>query len=150
MLEPELLGVVYYLDSDKGQLVPLERQAARQSTAGGGFFFGQYKRRIKVAGAKSPVRFPDGQKLEFVVSGGDLQLYPLESKKDRREVVVSKATVYFVTSRSRSELAEKMLDVKRYGASVKISPSEPLAAGEYGFYISGEMFCFAVDPAASK
>ncbi|MCI0350764.1 MAG: hypothetical protein L0Z53_15170, partial [Acidobacteriales bacterium] len=83
-LEPELLGVVYYLDSDKGQLVPLERQAARQATSGGGFFFGQYKRRIKVDGAKSPIRFAQGQKLEFVVSGGELQLYPLESKKDRR------------------------------------------------------------------
>ncbi|MCI0746300.1 MAG: hypothetical protein L0Y58_12925 [Verrucomicrobia subdivision 3 bacterium] len=149
VLEPELLGVVYYLHSGKGQLVPLERQAARQSTAGGGFFFGQYKRRIKVDGAKSPVRFLQGQKLEFVVSGGELQLYPLESKKDRREVVVSKATVYFVTSRSRSALAEKMLDVKRYGANVKVSPSEPLTPGEYGFYISGEVFCFAVDPPTS-
>ncbi|MGH9794318.1 MAG: hypothetical protein ACRD5G_06070 [Candidatus Acidiferrales bacterium] len=150
VLEPELLGAVYYLDSDKGQLILLERQPARQATNGAGFFFGQYKRRIKVAGAKSPIRFPQGQTLGFVVSSGDLQLYPLESKKDRREVVISKTTVYFVTSRARSQFAEKMLDVKRYGASMKVSPSEPLPAGEYGFYINGEMFCFAVDPATPK
>lgn len=149
-LAPELLGVVYYHDTVKQELVPLERQPALRSTSGGGFFFGQFKRKISVEGGNSPVQLVNTQPLEFVISNGDLQLYRLESKKDHREVVISKTTVYWVTSRSKSQFAERMLDVKRYGSSVKIIPTEPLPAGEYGFSVGTEMFCFAVVPAPPK
>ena len=149
-LVPELLGVIYYHDAEKNVLVPLERQPARQSTSGGSFLFGQYRRRITVAGDRSPVHVPQGQKLEFVISSGDVQLYALEPKKNRREVVISKTTYYGVTSRSKSRFAERMLDVKRYGSALKISPTEPLPPGEYGFYMGNAMYCFAITPAAAK
>ena len=149
-LVPELLGVVYHLDSEKATLVPLERQPAHIVSKGATFLFGTYKRRVEVQGARSPVRFAAGQKLEFVVSTEQVQLYRLASKQKKREALLTSSTVLVVAERTKTNLSVMAIDMRPYGSAIKITPAESLTPGEYGFRIGNEMFCFGVDAPAPK
>ena len=93
--EPEYLGIVTVLDSS-GALQPLERQRAKHQSKGN--ILGFVKGTTIISGAHSPIRFPAGQPLEFVVkletAGYDpfliVRLLLLAVAKDNREFVIIK------------------------------------------------------------
>lgn len=142
--EPEVLGVLYYLDTAKSSLVPLERQAAKASS-------GILHASAEIKLERSVVRINAGAGQDFVVSlasGVDpkkFELFPMEVKKGKRRTVTASAKMFSVES-GKSTIA---LEIKRNGStSYKLSPAQRLPAGEYCFSPadSDEAFCFGIDP----
>src|SRR5437016_2503944 len=96
MPDPEMADIFYRLNQDK--LVPLERQAAAVHGNAHGFIVMTMKTASEFPGAKSPVRFKSGEKLDFVVrsvvpvSAVDpntiFYLRKLNPKKKTRELVI--------------------------------------------------------------
>lgn len=63
--EPEFADIFFGLDA--GKLIPLERQTAVVQGKVSGFIVMNSKVASDFPGAKSPVRFPSGRSLDFVV-----------------------------------------------------------------------------------
>ncbi|HEX7955695.1 MAG TPA: hypothetical protein VF508_02065 [Pyrinomonadaceae bacterium] len=156
--EPEYIGVFYFVESATGALTPLERQTPEVKIKVKALGFGGGEGSIEVKGGKSPTRFKAAQPLSFVVRLasqqvdplGVIQFFSLESKKDKRRLVISKAGSMGMSGKSVAGASAVSFNVSRYGeSSFKISPVRDLPPGEYA--LSGEGikdgFCFGVDPA---
>jgi FtsP/CotA-like multicopper oxidase with cupredoxin domain len=152
--EPEFIGIFTVLDAS-GVLQPLERQATQSQvkTKMMGYRGGTATRII--TGTRSPVRFPAGQKLEFVVKldtkGQDPSLFvhlaPLVVEKHQREFVIAKAGAFGRNARSTANDTLVATNVAKYGEqSYRIVPIDLLAPGEYAIGSTGGLaFCFGVD-----
>ena len=152
-LEPDVLGMVYLLNSESKSLVPLEKQTVKIKSRGIVTSTGY----LEAKGAKSPVRLKADQPLEFVVSlasGVDpnkFQLYPLTLRKKNREAILGKASV------KGEEIGATAIPitVKKYGEAYKFTVSQKLAPGECGLTTikfesifsddAKEVFCFGID-----
>src|SRR5580704_16010189 len=152
VLEPENIGVVVYLDSAHNSLLDLEAQTITTKTKIKALGYGGAKSTAEIPGDKSPVRLSADQKLEFVVSlanGVDpkqLTLHRFDKAKDKRQVLLAKATMFGGSAHAGSI----RVNILRHGqSSYRLIPAEPLLPGEYGFTfaISGstDIFCFGVD-----
>lgn len=159
--EPEYIGVFYFAESATGALTPLERQTPEVKIKVKALGFGGGEGSIEVKGGKSPTRFKAGQPLSFVVRLASqqvdplsvIQFFSLESKKDKRRLVISKAGSMGISGRSVAGASAVSFNVSKYGeSSFKISPARDLPPGEYA--LSGEGikdgFCFGVDPAEGE
>jgi hypothetical protein len=137
----------------------LERQTAAIKGKASGFIVMSTKASSEFPDAKSPVRFPVGQALDFVVrtpfAGATVDpatiyvLRRLNSKKKSRELIIMAGKVTPLGATTTSDLAEGVLPVTfaRYGtASLKITTT-PLPPGEYALSRSYAQtaFCFGVD-----
>jgi hypothetical protein len=164
--EPEYLGAFFLLDPATGGLTPLERQTGEQNAKVKGMGFGGAEFSMEIRGEKSPLRFKEGQKIEFVVLVSSHQIDPqqvvqliaLESKKGMRKLLVLKAGLSMGKSLG-SEGSVPFLASKYGKSSLKIVPSQDLFPGEYSFSISGspsgqnllpglgskDVFCFGID-----
>lgn len=155
--EPEFQDVFYHLEA--GKLVPLERQTGIVKGKASGFIVMSMKAVYDYPGGKSSVRVRSGERLEFVVRSfaakidvdpnTQYRLRKLESKKDKRELVVSAGHASPVGASMKTDLARGILPVtfSRYGnASYKLT-TESLPPGEYALsreYVQ-TVFCFGVD-----
>jgi hypothetical protein len=136
--EPETIGVLYYIDSVAGSLVPLERQVAKTRS-------GIRALSAQINDEKSPVRLTS-QTPEFVVrlaAGVDptkFKLTPFTKTKGKRELKL--ATLAGVKH------FELPCEVTKFGeSSYKIKAAKELVIGEYGFSAndSNEVFAFGID-----
>jgi len=157
--EPEYLGVFFLLDSSTGNLAPLERQTFERRTKVAGI--DGTKSTIEIKGEKSPVRFKEGQKLEFVVlvssqqidPQGILQYFSLESKKGKRQMVIAKTNSLGTNAKTVANEKAVPFNATKYGtSSFKITSAQNLPPGEYtlGVPSSNDGFCFGIDPADQK
>lgn len=145
--EPETIGVLYLRDPANNSLVPLDRETI-SIKASPGFF--RAKAKLRVKGATARLRLKSDPKPEFIVqlaTGVDpnkIKLYLLKVEDGKRVTTVATASAFG----SKSELQTLSFDVTRYGQnSYKLTPSQPLAPGEYTFNAvdSTEAFCFGID-----
>lgn len=164
--EPEYLGQPHYLDPASGALTPLEKQGAVMKV--GMNWVGDMKGAYQVKGAKSPIRLASNQKIEFVVRvaslhvdpTGVIQLVLLKAKSNKRELVAMKGGLFGdMTVDSHAGAID--VNASKYGeSSLKITPAQPLAPGEYalkapdatgtGSAQSEIFYCFGVDAGTSS
>ena len=136
--EPELIGAVYF-QNEAGDLIPLERNngTLRKGTRGSSW---------QMDGSRSPVRFPRGQKMLFVVrlannvDAGGYQLLPLEPRTDGRWTKINpeNGSVPRALPLSATKIGE---------ATYSLTPAQDLTAGEYAFSPSNsnDAYCFGID-----
>lgn len=155
--EPDMADIFYRLDN--GSLVPLERQAAAIKGGAHGFIVMSMKTASEFPGAKSPVRFNSGEKLDFIVrsvmpvSAIDPNtifcLRKLKPKKKTRELVMMSGHASPLGASTTTTPAEGMLpvDFSKYGTSSLKMTTTGLAPGEYaaGHPYGPAVFCFGVD-----
>lgn len=168
--EPEFLGTFFLIDSTTGNLIPLERQTPAQNAKIKGFGLGGVEMSMIISGDKSPVRFKEGQKLNFVVLSSSQQIDPqglvhlfsLDSAKAERHFQVAK--VGFSGGGDKSQASAIQFNASKYGiSSFMITPAEDLVQGEYllsGAFSSASFgglsgpsndgFCFGIDPDPSN
>jgi hypothetical protein len=155
--EPEFADVFFGLDN--GKLIQLERQTAAIQSHASGFIVMSMKASSEFPGAKSPVRFPSGQPLDFIVrspfAGSTVDpntlyvLRKLNGKKKSRELVIMAGHASPVGASTKSDLAEGVLPLTfaHYGdSSIRITTG-PLPPGEYAVsrLYAQTVFCFGVD-----
>lgn len=159
--EPEYLGIFFLLEPSTGNLIPLERQTAESKVKVKAMGFGGGESSLEIKGEKSPVRFKEGQKLEFVVlvssqqidPQGIIQFFSLESKKGKRRLMLAKASSMGMSGKSVMSERAIPFNAAKYGtSSFKISPAQDLPPGEYTLGAPGnnDGFCFGIDPTDSK
>jgi hypothetical protein len=146
---PEYIGIVYYLDPS-AKLLALDRQAPRPKASIKAFGFGGAKAIVELDAERASLRLPSNQEVSFVVELADgvdpreFQLYPLDVRNGKRQLVVRAGNVF----RGQNLLLPIQINISRYGErSYKIKPSRKLAVGEYVFVAGGstEVFCFGVE-----
>jgi hypothetical protein len=155
--EPEMADIFYRLD--QGNLIPLERQSPTTRSNAHGFLVMNMTTVSEFPGAKSPVRFKSGERLDFVVRtivpvfavdpNTIYCLRKLDPKKSTRELPIMSARFSPLGTSTTSTPAEGILPVEfaRYGnSSLKITTGV-LAPGEYSVgHVHGQaVFCFGVD-----
>lgn len=159
--EPEYLGTFFLVDSDTGNLIPLERQTGESKVKIKAMGFGGGEGAIEFKGEKSPVRFKEGQKLEFVVLVASqqtdpqtvIQFFSLESKKGKRRLLIAKASFIGTSSGTVTSKSAVPFNAAKHGmSSFRIIPAQNLAPGEYTLSGPGtnDGFCFGIDAANSK
>ena len=159
--EPEYVNSFFLLDP-AGSLEPLERQPVGVGAHTRLMGLGGMGVSYEIQKDRSPIRVVAGARIEAVVrlENHDVDpatlvlLYPLKVDKGKRQLLIT--GVGFMGSRSKSDLQSKQLEMSftKYGqASLKITPTAPLAPGEYAFAIQSKdqqptAYCFGVDAAA--
>jgi len=149
-------------DSSAGKLVALERQT---STIRGKAKFGGYGG-IKVASefkpGKSPVRFKQGERPQFVVRAfaADVSTFDpntlyvlrtLKKKGDKRELIMLESHGPLALGGTTSNLGEGVLPVafEKFGEhSLRVVSEKPLLPGEYALSRRAgmmDLFCFGID-----
>jgi hypothetical protein len=155
--EPEIADIFYRLDGDK--LIPLERQAAAFHSNVHGFVVMSMKTVSEFPGAKSPIRFKNGEHLDLIVrsvipvSAFDPNtiycLRKLNPKKKTRELVMMSGHAQPFGASATTTPAEGVLpvEISRYGSSSLKMTTGELARGEYavGHPYGPAVFCFGVD-----
>jgi hypothetical protein len=155
--EPEMADIFYRLDG--GSLVPLERQAPATRSNAHGFFVMNISTVSEFAGARSPVRFKSGERLDFVVRtvvpvfavdpNTIYCLRKLDPKKKTRELAIMSGHFSPLGTSTTSTPAEGILPVEfsRYGSSSLKMTTGELTPGEYavGHPHGPAAFCFGVD-----
>lgn len=156
--EPEYLGIFYLLDSLTGNLVPLERQTPDYKMKVKAMGFGGGESLLEFKGEKSPMRFKEGQKLEFVVLVSSQQIDPqsivqffaLQPKSGKRRLSIAKASSMGMSGKSTMNEKAVSFNAAKYGtSSFKITPAQNLPPGEYAISTTSanDGFCFGIDPA---
>jgi hypothetical protein len=154
---PEMADIFYRLDGSS--LVPLERQAPSTRSNSHGFFVMNMATVSEFPGARSPVRFKSGERLDFVVrtvvpvcAVDPNTVYGLrkqDTKKKTRELPIMPGRFSPLGTSTTSTPAEGILPVEssRYGSSSLKMTTGELAPGEYavGHPHGSAMFCFGVD-----
>lgn len=152
--EPEYDDVFFVLDSASGNLIDLERQVLKVKIHPHGF--GGSESDLQMKGGKSPVRFKQGQALEFVVHVsppemdpmGFVSLYSLESNKNDRRLEVRKAGYMDFKGQIVLDKSFVAINATRYGSSsFKIKTVHDLSPGEYLLLTKNakEGFAFGID-----
>lgn len=154
--EPAYLGTFSLLDPATGRLSDLERQIPEGRARAG---FKDAQSYMRIMGTRSPVRFKEGQHLEFVVlvRQGEVDprdlitFYSMKSEDDYRLIIRVNTEVSFfggVKSETDKGESEVGFDALQYGASsLKVVPTETLLPGEYALLAPGSRaaFCFGID-----
>jgi hypothetical protein len=155
--EPEYLGNFFWLDSASGNLNPLERQTPMHKIKVKAMGYGGGEGYFEVPGETSPVRFKEGQNLEFVVLVATQQSDPQEiirlfswrGERGVRRLTIDKAGSMGLSSKYLMNQSQVPLNATKYGkSSFKVASTEVLPPGEYTLSAPGteDRFCFGVDP----
>lgn len=139
---PQSIGVVYFLDAEASSLLPLERQMAHTQKRG----LIKQQVVVSVPREKSNVRLNTSQQMQFVVAGVDAssyRLYRFSIQGGKRELILAEGT----WTGSRANYVLVPVDITRHGEAYKLTPAQPLIAGEYAFSQDGknDASCFGVD-----
>ena len=156
--EPEYLGIFFLLDASTGNLIPLERQTPQYNLKAKAMGLGGVKSLLEIKGEKSPIRFKEGQQLEFVVlipsqqtdPQGILQFFSLESLKGKRQLILAKEGLTSAGPKSVVSSKAVPFNAAKYGtSSFKITSAQNLSPGEYVLSTTStnDGFCFGIDPA---
>ena len=152
--EPEYLGTFFLLEPGSGKLIRLERQPAAHKVEVHAMGFGGASSTIEIRGEKSPLRYKEGQKLDFVVLASSQQVDPqglvefffLQPDDGMRKILAGKGSMG--SSETTMGAAAVPFDASKYGASsFRVTPTELLPPGEYGLSVPGskDVFLFGVD-----
>jgi len=155
--EPEYLGNFFSLDSATGTLSPLERQTPMHKIKVKAMGYGGGEGYFEVQGETSPIRFKEGQNIEFVVLVATQQSDPQEiiklfswrGEKGVRRLTIDKAGSMGLSSKFLLNQSQVALNATKYGkSSFKVAPTEVLPPGEYTLSAPGteDRFCFGIDP----
>jgi hypothetical protein len=155
--EPQYVNSFYMVDQ-AGKLIDLEHQTvtnfhAKTKALPG---YASVKMLAEFKPSHSSVRIP--ATAQFVIRGRSqvdpssiYELRLLKSAKDHREILISTGKGTLVGARSTSNVDDDAIPIRfeEYGeASYRITPQQPLRAGEYALSIRGaitELYCFGVD-----
>jgi hypothetical protein len=155
--EPELLGVVYWLDRGNNRLNELERQQGQLAVKGTNplnptIIFKGPRGIQEIEGKRSPVGFASGSKPTFVFRAnqnvdprGQATIVTFTVKKKTRELTTLKMGGLFGSPTTRQESVP--FQASHYNeSSIVITPTTPLPPGEFGVSLHGSIFfCFGVD-----
>lgn len=139
---PDIVGAPFLRGSSG--FIPLEREFATMSRAGGIYGIGGGGSVYRVPGPRSPVRVRQGDRLVFVVrlnpgsDPGQFQLYRLESRMGSRQTQPAMG----------GGPPGLPVTINKVGDSVyEITPARGLYPGEYALspMNSNESYCFGVD-----
>jgi hypothetical protein len=144
-VEPELIGVFYYLTPKTNSLAQLERQTAKVKQSGlvHVTVYGEIK------GEKSPLRIKQGDKLfllaKLATDPSKFKLYTAQIKKGNRQLVVAKVSEFGGATSGADVIA---FEVTKSGDSYKFFVPRDLPPGEYMINAddSNDVFCFGIDP----
>lgn len=152
--EPEIINVIYYLDSINSKLIPLERQIAKTKTKRSILGYAGIKKIKEIEGNKSTYSLKNDMNQEFVVqlpSGIDpakIQLFQFDIKKEKRILLLQRT---FLTQTAGPGPCQ--INITKYGqSSYKLTPVNKLECGEFGFILNidaeiSDVFCFGIEPA---
>ena len=147
--KPDYIGVVYYL-GPSSKLLALDRDVPYPKAGLRALGFGGARAGVELDKEKASLRLPSNEELSFVVQlaeGVDpreFQLYPLEVKNGKRQLVLTSGNPF----KGPRLLLPIQINISRHREnSYKIMPGSKLAVGEYVFMSGGsvEVFCFGVD-----
>jgi hypothetical protein len=167
--EPEYINVFFALSPTDGALVPLERQTGAVKGKLRGLGFGGMTASVEVKSEKSSIRFKADLQPSFVVRlaspqtdpSGAVRFFSWQPKKGVRSLVIGEGGGFTAVKVGSGESYIEF-DAARYGeSSVRISPTKPLAPGEYGFGAALALdaaglssnynsFSFGIDPPEDK
>jgi hypothetical protein len=153
---PDYNGVFEGRKVDSGERLILERTTPAQRSKIRAFGYGGASVYVEIPGATSSVRIPAGQKVEFVVRVPDQETDPNTTIKFLSFKKVGATRAYQMANVGAMGLRTKMtqndnavaFNAEKYGPKFfKITPSQPLAPGEYCLNYSSEQasFCFGID-----
>jgi hypothetical protein len=167
--EPQYVNSFYAVDAN-GNLIGLEHQTvtfhSRVRALPG---YAWVKLIAEFKPGQSPVRL--AANAQFVIRGRPIdaasrfELRPLKVSKDHRELVMNQAhgSIFGTSATSYPDEGAVAIQFEEYGAnSYRITPNQPLAAGEYALALAGErgpvhvvpggvrglvsqLYCFGVD-----
>lgn len=146
-MEPEMMEVVYLLDSADQLLRPLPKAPAKVVTNRKGFTGAQGS--IQIPDPASSFRVKSGKDLEFIVKCTNPQSYELfafEKKGDNREALAATAKGKVFGGSTTQNVGRIPFAVTKYSdSSYKFVVTAP-EPGEYGFATGWSVYHFAVDP----
>ena len=158
ILVPQYDEIFYRYDRVAGKLIDLERQVAAVASKPKALGFAGYKAFFYLRGGRSPVRFRQGDLLEFVVAlpqrtdPHTVQFFVLRQAKEQRELVQQESNrpspLGVGQSHSVLDRSEIPYEVQKYGESAyRLIPSEPLPPGEYSlsFSTNNVAYAFGID-----
>jgi len=151
--EPEMINVIYYLDSVNNKLIPLERQIAKTKTKRSMLGYAGIKKIKEIEGIKSTFILKSDMNQEFIVQlpvGIDpakIQLFQFDIKKDKRILLLQRT---FLTQTAGPGPIQ--INITKYGqSSYKLTPMNKLECEEFGFILNieaeiSDVFCFGIEP----
>ncbi len=146
-LEPEMMRLVYFLDSTDQTLKPLPRETAK-IVAGRGAFSNTAKGSAQIPGAASTFRLKGGKDLEFVIqctNPEDYELHMFKTKGKNREALISTTKIGWNQKETMQREGAIAFDMAKYGQSSYRFVVKGLAPGEYAFLNDVNSFDFAID-----
>jgi len=159
---PQYDEVFYRYDRATGKLLELERQVAAVESKPKALGFAGYKASFYLRGAHSPVRFREGDQLEFVFSlpqradPRTVQFIALNKSGNRREFIQLQSNrpspLGVGTAKDVTERSAVPYDIEKYGESAyRLTPSKPLFPGEYTLSLptNNVAYSFGIDGAAN-
>jgi hypothetical protein len=159
---PQYDEVFYRFDRSGGKLTELERQVAAVESKPKALGFAGYKASFYLRGAHSPVRFREGDPLEFVFSlpqradPRTVQFLVLRKSGKRREFIQLQSNrpspLGVGTAKDVSERSAVPYEIQKHGDSAyRLLPSRPLPPGEYTLSLptNNVAYSFGIDGASS-
>lgn len=146
-LEPEMMRLVYFLDSTDQILKPLPRETAK-IVAARGAFSNTAKGSAQIPGPASTFRLKGGKDFEFVVQCTNPEHYELHAfkkKGNNREAVLATTKIGWNQKETVQREGAIAFDMAKYGQSSYRFVVKGLAPGEYAFLDGANSFDFAVD-----
>jgi len=157
---PQYDEVFYRYDRAIGKLIDLERQVSAVESKPKAWGFAGYKASFYLRGAHSPVRFREGDALEFVfslpqrVDPSTVQFLVLRKSGNRREFVQLQSNrpspLGVGTAKDVSERSAVPYEIQKHGDYVyRLIPSRPLPPGEYTLSLptNNVAYSFGIDGA---
>lgn len=151
-IEPELLGIPYFVDDATGKLLELERQNVNAGVKLRAMGFGGGRSIVRFEGSRSTVRFKNGAKIRFVLRVGNLSLADpnslvnvdrLVAAKDHREATIAKAGFMAMGAKTTAGASEVGMNAVRCGqSSLCLTPATPLQLGEYVITLKDSKYGF--------
>jgi hypothetical protein len=156
--EPQYINSFYSVDS-AGILTELERQSVStfhtKTRALPGYatvkMLAEFKPGHSSVRLSPDARFLVKGRIPSIDPASRFELRLLKASKDHREILMTQGHATLLSGSATSKLDEGALPVRfeEYGAdSYRITPMQPLAAGEYALGSPGfvtQLFCFGVD-----
>ena len=143
-IEPDVLGVVFLLDSSNHVLQPLSNERWKAQGKRSGWFSAAGF--IEIAGEHPEVRVASSRKIELIFNVShpeDVKLYQSLQKKDQRLFEMVKVGP---GGRTREPIPGLPVVLTKYGqSSFKLVPMSPLVPGEYAVIYDGTVMSFGID-----
>jgi len=141
---PEFANMVSVISEDgkSGKELKMERAVAKQKKKG---IYRGYDNSVRLEGASAKVTVKSRQKFAFrpinpqVHPAQQIKLYPFQTKKDFRELVVGGVNTFGGSKNRKSGDNAILLNVEKIkDGCYEVSSTAPLPTGEYAFSLGGQ------------